>query len=108
MRMSLRGLDLRHAVTGTLRHKVTNSSKSQGKLHVGELRGGGPNRRLGHAQCAVRITTVRIRRPVMNRGYLVTLSMLFCFASARADDATILLKPDRVFDGATATPHAGW
>lgn len=23
-------------------------------------------------------------------------------------DAPILLKPDRVFDGATATPHAGW
>ena len=44
----------------------------------------------------------------MNRAYPVFLATLFCVASARADDAPILLKPDRVFDGTTATPHAGW
>ena len=37
----------------------------------------------------------------------ILLSTLLGFASAGAAEAPILLKPDRVFDGATATPHAG-
>jgi imidazolonepropionase-like amidohydrolase len=31
-----------------------------------------------------------------------------CIGSARADEVPILLKPAQVFDGTTATPHAGW
>jgi imidazolonepropionase-like amidohydrolase len=38
----------------------------------------------------------------------ILLSTLSGFASADAAEAPILLKPDRVFVGATATPHAGW
>jgi imidazolonepropionase-like amidohydrolase len=38
----------------------------------------------------------------------ILLSMLSGFASADAAETPILLKPDRVFDGATATPHTGW
>ena len=44
----------------------------------------------------------------MRHVYTVLLSTLFCFAIAKADDAPTLLKPDRVFDGTTATPHTGW
>ena len=45
----------------------------------------------------------------MNRVYPVILSALFflpCMATAQPE--AILLKPDRVFDGDTGTPHAGW
>src|SRR3954454_24854248 len=38
----------------------------------------------------------------------ILLSTLFGLESADAAEAPILLKPDRVFDGAIATPHAGW
>lgn len=38
----------------------------------------------------------------------VLLSTFLCLASVRAEEATILLKPDRVVDGVAATPHAGW
>ena len=43
----------------------------------------------------------------MNCVYPVILSTLFCSPLVAADPS-ILLKPDRVFDGTTATPHAGW
>ncbi len=38
----------------------------------------------------------------------VLLFALCCSPSGRADDAASLLKPDRVFDGVAAVPHAGW
>src|SRR5262245_50864036 len=41
------------------------------------------------------------------RTLLVVLSLLVASA-VRADDPPILLKPDRMFDGAAGTPHAGW
>ena len=40
--------------------------------------------------------------------YPLLLSTLCCFASAKADDAPVLLKPDQVFDGMSVTPHTGW
>ena len=43
----------------------------------------------------------------MRRHFLVVLSLLVA-SSGRAEDSPILLKPDRVFDGITGTPHAGW
>src|SRR4051812_30418321 len=36
------------------------------------------------------------------------LSIIFCVATANADDTAILLRPDRVFDGASPETHAGW
>jgi imidazolonepropionase-like amidohydrolase len=36
------------------------------------------------------------------------LLSLGCFAPAGADDKTVLLRPDRVFDGSAAAPHTGW
>src|SRR4051794_31646577 len=48
------------------------------------------------------------RSIIMNRVYPVILSTLFCSPLAAAAEPPILLKPDRVFDGTTATPHAGW
>jgi imidazolonepropionase-like amidohydrolase len=44
----------------------------------------------------------------MWRVHSLFLLWLLFVASARAADAPILLKPERVFDGATAAPHAGW
>ena len=36
------------------------------------------------------------------------LSLVFGVASAKAEDPAILLKPERVFDGATPEAHVGW
>lgn len=44
----------------------------------------------------------------MRQLYAILLATLTGFASADAAETPILLRPDRVFDGATATPHAGW
>ncbi|MBA4191427.1 MAG: amidohydrolase [Planctomycetaceae bacterium] len=46
----------------------------------------------------------------MLRLCFVMLAALVCFTSATSaePDLPVLLKPDRVFDGVTATPHAGW
>lgn len=45
----------------------------------------------------------------MNRICPVVLSLLLVASPASAlPDPPILLKPDRVFDGTTATPHVGW
>jgi imidazolonepropionase-like amidohydrolase len=41
----------------------------------------------------------------MNRVYPVILSCIFTQPAAAQ---TILLKPDRMYDGVTAAPHAGW
>jgi imidazolonepropionase-like amidohydrolase len=42
------------------------------------------------------------------RHALPVLLSLLVVPAVRADDAPILLKPDRVFDGISGTPHAGW
>lgn len=42
----------------------------------------------------------------MNRSYPVILLTLFLASPASAQ--TVLLKPDRVYDGVTPTPHTGW
>jgi imidazolonepropionase-like amidohydrolase len=44
----------------------------------------------------------------MWRVYPALLLALCCFAPAQAEDAPILLEPDRVFDGVATTPHTGW
>ena len=45
----------------------------------------------------------------MRLACLAALAALFCAHPVLAQpDAAVLLKPDRVFDGATATPHTGW
>jgi imidazolonepropionase-like amidohydrolase len=45
----------------------------------------------------------------MNRVYPVILSAVWLFTSAAsAQSESILLKPDRVFDGINAAPHPGW
>ena len=44
----------------------------------------------------------------MRHSYPILLAMLFCSTPARADDSSILLKPEYVFDGANTPPHAGW
>jgi imidazolonepropionase-like amidohydrolase len=44
----------------------------------------------------------------MWRACPLLLVALASFEPARADDAPVLLRPERVFDGATAAPHAGW
>jgi len=45
----------------------------------------------------------------MRLACLAALAALFCAHPVLGQsDSTVLLKPDRVFDGATATPHAGW
>src|SRR5688572_20054543 len=71
--------------------------------------GGRPPQAVG--SCAMRSQNNKHQSPegIMNRVYPVILATLFCASPALAQpDATILLKADRVFDGATATPHAGW
>jgi imidazolonepropionase-like amidohydrolase len=44
----------------------------------------------------------------MRHVYPVLLATLLSFTSADAEDAPILLKPDRVYDGVATKPHAGW
>jgi imidazolonepropionase-like amidohydrolase len=44
----------------------------------------------------------------MRHAYAILLSMLFGLAPATAEDAPILLEPDRVFDGTASKPHVGW
>jgi imidazolonepropionase-like amidohydrolase len=44
----------------------------------------------------------------MWRAYPLLVLALSCFEPAKAGDAPVLLKPDRVFDGTTAAPHVGW
>src|SRR5919202_5653350 len=44
----------------------------------------------------------------MNRVYPVILSTLVLVSPSLAADPPVVLKPDRVFDGTTAAPHAGW
>lgn len=44
----------------------------------------------------------------MRRAITILLSSLLCLASARADEKSLLLKPERVFDGVNVAPHTGW
>lgn len=44
----------------------------------------------------------------MRNVHFVLLATLACLAPARADDTPILLRPERVFDGTTPSPHTGW
>jgi imidazolonepropionase-like amidohydrolase len=40
--------------------------------------------------------------------YRISPVFLLIFFASSASAQSVLLKPDRVFDGVTATPHAGW
>ena len=44
----------------------------------------------------------------MRPSFAILLPTLLGLATADAAESAILLRPDRVFDGATATPHEGW
>jgi len=44
----------------------------------------------------------------MRRLGLITLVVCLVPAALWADESAILLKPERVFDGVSPTPHAGW